>query len=158
MNGLTRWRRKTTEPTEWAADPFERLQREINRLFDFDRWGWDETTGIFDRTISPPMDIVEKPDSIVVTCDLPGVDKKDLDISISGNVLTIKGEKKEEKEEKETQYYRKESWSGSFQRTVSLPNTVDADKVEAVMKDGVLRLTMPKKEEAKRKQIPVSVK
>jgi HSP20 family protein len=97
-------------------------------------------------------------DHVEVRCDLPGVEKDDIDVSISGNVLTVKGEKQEESEDRDGDYYRKESWSGSFQRSVSLPDTVDADKTEAEMKNGVLTLSLPKKEEKKRKQIDVKVK
>jgi HSP20 family protein len=82
---------------------------------------------------------------------------KDLEVNIANNVLTIKGEKKDSREVKDAKVYRQESWFGSFQRTLSLPDIVDPDKIEAVMKDGVLKITLPKKEEVKPKQIAVKV-
>jgi HSP20 family protein len=85
------------------------------------------------------------------------VELKDLDLSIANNVLTIKGQKKDERESKDAKVYRQESWAGSFQRTLSLPNTVDPEKIEAVMKDGVLTVVLPKKEEVKPKQITVKI-
>lgn len=150
---LVRWRdRNNTSP----ANVFDQLQDEINRLFDFD---WPrEQTGLLDRNMAPAIDIAEHGDVYEVHCDLPGVDKKDLDISIASNVLTIKGEKSGEKETKDRKYYRKETWSGSFQRSISLPAGVDADKIGAEMKNGVLTITLPKKEEVKPKQIAVNVK
>jgi HSP20 family protein len=134
---------------------FDRLRDEINRLFDFD--SWPESTGLFDRSFSPSLDVVEHDDEFAVSIDLPGVSEKDIDITVANNVLTVRGEKNEEKEEK-GRYYRKETWSGGFQRTISLPNTVDANKVEAGMKNGVLTVRLPKREEAKPKRISVNVK
>jgi HSP20 family protein len=149
---LIKWRRN--DVYEPAVD-FDRLQDEINKLFDFDRG--PSMTGLYDRVLSPAIDVVESPENFTVTCDLPGVDMKDLDVSIANNVLTIKGEKKEEKSAKETKVYRRESWTGSFQRTLSLPNTVNPDKIEAVMSEGVLKITLPKREEVKPKQIAVKI-
>lgn len=146
-------RRKNGETNQMAE--FDRLREEINRLFDFD--SWPESTGLFDRSFSPSLDVVEQDDEFAVTVDLPGVSEKDIDITVANNVLTIRGEKSEEQEE-DGRYYRKETWSGTFQRTVSLPNTVDADKVEASMKNGVLTVHLPKREEAKPRRISVNVK
>ena len=137
-------------------DPFEelsKLQDEINNIFNLPEYGG--STGLFDRTMSPPVDIIERNDDYVVYCDMPGVEKKDLDISIASNVLTIKGEKKELKKEQKT--YRKDTWTGTFQRTLSLPKMVDTEKIQAELSDGVLKLTIPKKEEVKTKQINVNV-
>ena len=83
---------------------------------------------------------------------------EDLDISIANNVLTIKGEKKYEKKVEDEKIYKKETWDGSFQRTLSLPNSIDVDKVEAVLKDGILKITLPKHEDAKPKTISVKAK
>jgi len=142
-----------------AYDPwndFRRLQNEINDLFDFDRL--PSSTGLFDRSFSPAIDVVEGSNDYTVTCELPGLDQKEIDVSIASNVLTIKGQKKDEREEKKGKYYKKESWSGSFQRTLPLPTSVAADKVKADLKDGVLTIVLPKKEEAKPKQIAVNIK
>ena len=156
MNGLMKWRNRNAP--ERRRDPFDVLQNEINRLFDRDLMDFGREPALFDEGFAPAIDVSENDDNVEIRCDLPGVNKDDINISVSGNLLTIKGEKKDEKEEKESTYYRRESWSGAFQRTVSLPESVDADKTKAEMKDGVLHLTMPKREEEKRKQIKVDVK
>lgn len=141
-------------------DPMSELDR-IRQELD----SWFEPTprrffsdGLFDEGFSPAMDVVENDDGFLVSIDLPGVDRKDLDISVADNVLTVKGEKNDASEQKESKYYRKESWEGSFQRTLALPHGVDAEKIEAKMRDGVLAISLPKKEEAKPKQIAVNVK
>src|SRR6056297_590143 len=153
MNGLTKWRNRTA-PTR-RRDPFDLLQNEINRLFDRDLLDLGSEPALFDEGFTPAIDVSDNDDNVEIRCDLPGVKKDDIDISVSDNLLTIKGEKKDEKEEA---YYRRESWSGAFQRTVSLPDSVDPDKAKAEMKEGILHLTLPKKEEKKRTQIKVDVK
>jgi HSP20 family protein len=147
---LIKWR-----PSE-VFDPMtelDRMREEFDRFFGLEPM----ISGLFDRVKSPAIDVVEQDDAFVVTCDLPGVDMKDLEVNIANNVLTIKGEKKDSREVKDAKVYRQESWFGSFQRTLSLPDIVDPDKIEAVMKDGVLKITLPKKEEVKPKQIAVKV-
>lgn len=146
---LVKWNRDVTDPFR----ELDRIHDEINRIFDFPRFSGTE--GIFDRAVSPALDVMENSDNYVVRCDLPGVDQKNLEVSVEGDVLTIKGEKKYEKREKDARYYRNELWEGSFQRTLSLPAGVDSDKVDAELKDGVLTITLPKKEEHKPKQITV---
>ncbi|MCF7953419.1 MAG: Hsp20/alpha crystallin family protein [Spirochaetales bacterium] len=139
-------------------DEMRRLQEEINDLFNFDTL--PSKRGLFDRSVSPSIDVVENDNSFVVTCELPGIKEKDIDVNLASNVLTIKGSKSEEKEEKEKngKYYRKESQSGSFQRTLPLPSAVDPDKVKAEMSNGILTIELPKSEESKPKQIAVDVK
>jgi len=132
------------------------LQDEINKLFQFGRV--PDATGLFDRTVSPALDVVESAEGYTVICDLPGVDPKDIDVNILDNVLTIKGEKKEVSESRDAKVYKKETWSGSFQRTLSLPTSLDNSKVEAELKNGILRIVLPKREEAKPKQITVNLK
>lgn len=133
----------------------ERLQDEINGLFSFDRYSGG--AGLFDRTVSPSIDVVEQEDEFVVTCDLPGIDLKDLEISVSENVLTIKGEKRSGAENKDARVYRKETWDGSFQRTLSMPKSVDSGKTDASLKNGVLTITLPKRPEVRPRQISVKV-
>ena len=157
MRGLTRWNRNAPVRST-RRDPFSALQQEINDLFDRDFWDFGNVPSVFDEGFAPAMDVKDHDDRVEVRCDLPGVEKDDIDVSISGSMLTVKGEKKGEKEDKDGDYYRKESWSGSFQRSVNLPDAVDADRAEAEMKNGMLVLTIPKKEEKKRKQIDVKVK
>jgi HSP20 family protein len=133
------------------------LQRQMTRLFEdffpepFGFLGGREGWG-------PALDIAETADAVTVHAEIPGVDPKDVEISISGNELTLRGEKREEHEEKGKAWHRVERRYGSFVRTVSLPAPVDAGKVEAVAQDGVLTVTMPKREEARPRRIEVKVK
>ena len=113
--------------------------------------------GLFDRTISPEIDVVETAESLEVYCDLPGVEEKDIDISLASNVLTIKGEKRPPERQVEAKLYRREDWSGAFQRTLSLPKAVELDQVEARLKDGVLNVTLAKRAEARTRKINVQV-
>ena len=103
----------------------------------------------------PSFDVSETEGHINVRADLPGIDVKDLDITIENNVLTVRGEKKQEKEDKGENYHRTERYYGSFCRSFMLPVEVKADEIEAVYKDGVLQLTVPKSETSKRKKIEV---
>lgn len=149
---LIRWYDRDLGP----ASTFDWLQRQINDLFQFPRF--PEVQGLFDRRVSPALDVVEHADHFLVECDLPGIEQKDIDITVAGGVLTIKGEKKQESKSEKAKVYRKETWEGSFQRTVSLPATVDAEKVEASYRDGVLRVILPKREEAKTRRIELKSK
>jgi HSP20 family protein len=144
---LVRWQDDFLIPEQGL----DRLQREINRLFDFPRSV--ESRGLFDRTVSPAVDVVETHDAFVVNVDLPGIDAKEIDISVAGNVLTLKGKRKAVSHRGEV--YRKETWEGIFQRTLSLPATVDPDRVSGVFKDGVLEVTIGKREEARPRRIAV---
>lgn len=143
------------------TDPFrdlEQIQREVNRLFDFSlSRREDKETGLLEGMWTPAVDIFDSKDNILVRADLPGLKKEDIDISVRDNVLTIKGEKKQEKEVKEKEYVRTERFYGSFHSAMSLPAGVDESKVTAAYKNGVLEITLPKKEEAKPKQIKVDV-
>ena len=141
------------------ADPFlefENLQDEINRRFDDARVS--EPRGLFERTYSPAVDVVEKDDSFDVFCDVPGIAIKDIEISLSANVLTIKGERKGNAASGNGNVYRTDTRVGRFQRTLQLPLPVNPDKVEAVLKDGVLNISLPKHEELKPRQISVKAK
>ena len=134
------------------------LQNEINRMFDQFFRGWDFSGfGQEAGTWSPGIDLAETDDSVVVKAEIPGIDPKEGNISIQENNLILKGEKKEEKEEKGKNYYRMERSYGRFSRSVELPASVDMDKVKAECKNGVLEITLPKKEEVRSKQISVKV-
>ena len=109
------------------------------------------------RTWAPPVDIYENGDNLVLKAELPGINADDVEIRVEDNTLYLKGERKFEKEVKEQNYHRVERSYGTFTRTFSLPNSIDSDKVAANYKDGVLTLTMPKKEEAKPKTIKINV-
>ncbi len=135
------------------------MQQEINRMFDrFFRGGVLDEGDLFPSTWMPAVDLLEKDDEFVAKVELPGVHKDDVKVTLHDNILTIRGEKKEERESKDSNYHRLERSYGSFQRSFTLPTSVRQDKVEAEFRDGVLTITMPKAEEAKRKQIEVKVK
>jgi HSP20 family protein len=131
-----------------------------NQFDRFLREAFSPATGegeVSTRTWAPPVDIFENGDNLVLKAELPGVNPDDVEIRVEDNTLYLKGERKFEKEVKEQSYHRVERSYGTFTRTFSLPNSVDSDKVVANFKDGVLTLTMPKKEEAKPKTIKISV-
>jgi HSP20 family protein len=106
---------------------------------------------------APAVDIFEKDGNIVLTAELPGIDPKAVDIRVENNVLTLQGERKFDKELQKDSFHRVERAYGSFTRSFTLPNAVDTEKIKAEFKDGVLTLTIPKREEAKPKQIKVNV-
>jgi HSP20 family protein len=106
----------------------------------------------------PSVDVVETDNAIKVTAELPGMDAKDVDVTVSHNTLTLKGEKKQEHEERGEGYYRSERSYGSFQRSIPLPSTVETDKAEAAFDKGVLTVTFPKTAAEGRKQIAVKSK
>jgi HSP20 family protein len=138
--------------TRWGRLPvFSSFQDEMERTLDkfFDR----ETS--FGMDWSPDIDISETDNDITVKAEIPGVDPKDIDITVMGDTLTIKGEKKEEKEEKGKSYYRVERSSGSFTRTINLPSQVMADKAVAKGHQGILEITLPKTKKEKTKKITV---
>jgi len=150
---LIRW-----TPRKELWDPFAGLaeiQEEMNRLFDtsLHRVGRGEFQGAF----LPAIDVVEEKDSYLVNAELPGLAKEDVNVSLQDNYLTIKGEKKYEAAKKEAHYYRKERAYGMFSRTIELPTAVDAKKIDAQFKNGVLSVRLPKTEDAKPKQIEVKV-
>jgi HSP20 family protein len=107
---------------------------------------------------TPAVDITEHDDQYIVKVELPGVNKDEVKITLDNNILTIRGEKKQDREVKKENYHRVERSYGSFQRSFTLPSTVKSDKIDAVYKDGVLQIALPKAEEAKPKQIEVKVK
>jgi len=106
---------------------------------------------------APAVDIYDDKDKLVIKADLPGMAQKDIDVSVEDDVLGIKGEKKKETEVKEDNFYRVERAYGSFERRFALPVNVDATKIKATYKEGVLELTLPKKEESKAKQIKINI-
>jgi HSP20 family protein len=146
MRIVTRW-----EPQRGLTT----LQDQINRLFgdSFDRTGEEGSLTAW----APAVDIYETEHELVVKADLPDIDPKDLDIRVENNILTIRGERKFEKQVNEDKYLRVERSYGSFARSFTLANTVNAEAIKADYQNGVLTLTIPKREEAKPKQIKVNV-
>ena len=143
-----------------SDNPFAVLHKEMDELFDSFTRGFFEMEPFENRMTSfaPRIDVSESDKEINVTAELPGMEEKDVDLSISREALVIKGEKKDEKEEKGKTYYRMERSFGSFTRTVPLPAEADIDRVEASYKKGVLRVSVPKTEKAIKETKKISVK
>ena len=138
---------------------FEQLQDDMNRLLGFSLSHWPEQTGLFagDNWI-PAVDVLDSKDSLVIKADVPGLSKDDIEVTVQDRHLIIKGEKKYEDKKEEKNYIREERHYGLFQRSIPLSSEVETEKIKATYQNGVLELTLPKKEEAKPKQIPIEVK
>ena len=144
--------------TRW--DPFREfvtLQDRMNRLFRDPRGPEGQDESLTSTAFAPPVDVYEDEHNITLKIEVPGIDEKDIDVRIENNTLTVHGERKFEKEEKEENYRRVERQYGAFTRTFTLPTTVDTENVSATYDKGVLKIALPKKAEAKPKQIKVSV-
>jgi len=145
-----------------ALSPFEEMDRLFEDYFSRGwmrpfRWEWPsigELAKPFEGKM-PKVDVIERDDEVVVKAELPGVDKKDLDVSVTENSVTIKGTTRHEEKEEKGDYYRCEISRGAYARTVALPSYVDADKAKANFKDGVLELKLPKVEKSKRRSIEI---
>jgi HSP20 family protein len=149
----------------------ENLRQEIDRLFDdFHPLSWRfpfgralrgshtaASTGI-GWQIAPAVDVVERDKEYEITAELPGMDEKNIEVKVSNGMLTLKGEKTEEKEEKEKDYYLSERSYGSFQRSFTIPDVVDTNKIEASFAKGVLTVKLPKSAEAQKSEKKIAVK
>ncbi len=153
-HGLTRWdpfRRTSLFPSlSEAGMPV--LLRDFFRNFP----AWDENEGLMSSAWMPPMDVAEDADRISVTAELPGFKEEDVKVELQGDVLTISGERKRESEKKDRDYRRVERSYGEFRRSFTLPASVDRENVKANFSDGLLKLELPKKPEAKPRQIPIT--
>ncbi|OGT34693.1 MAG: heat-shock protein Hsp20 [Gammaproteobacteria bacterium RBG_16_51_14] len=133
----------------------DRFQRELNQLNLGSDVGENDSSNVVTSHWRPAVDIKEEADRFVIHADLPGVDPKDIDITMEGGMLTIKGERKSEKREETEGYKRVERVSGTFYRRFSLPDTADADRIEAKGKNGVLEVILPKQEKVQPRKITV---
>jgi HSP20 family protein len=157
-------------PSLWQ--PFDTLREEMDRIFDeFTRGFGPLPLGrrVFDvepllrretsfGVSAPVVDVVEKEKEFQISAELPGLDEKDIEVSVADDLLTIKGEKKEEKEERAKNYYVSERRYGALQRSFQLPSGIDAEKIEANFQKGVLTLTLPKTPEAQTKEKRIAIK
>jgi HSP20 family protein len=158
---LIPWRNKREDRNSGTIEehPLARLRDELDHLFDRcwrDVWGtrfadiMPATAGVGVR-----LNLAESENDVTITAELPGVDPKDVEINVTENLLTIRGEKKEEKEEKKRNYHYVERSFGSFHRSIQLPSSVDSNKVDASYKNGILTVTLQKRPDAKPKRIAV---
>ncbi len=155
---LERWNPQTSALTR--CDPFSELldiRREMDGLFGSFFGGTPVAMAAAEGVWAPAVDIQETKDSFLVEAELPGMKQEDIQISIVENTLTLKGERRRDQEVREDGYTRIERAYGTFQRALALPSVVDAAKVRAKYKDGVLQIELPKKEEAKPREIKVQV-
>ncbi len=143
-------------------DIFSAMRDEMDRVFGrFERdWPFPNLFGREGRgtLLVPELDVRENPNSITIEAELPGVEEKDISVTLANGVLTIKGEKKQEKEEKSESYHLTERSFGSFQRSLRLPETVDDAKLEARFDKGVLKVTAAKKPEAVKAERRIEIK
>lgn len=136
------------------ADPFMELRDQVDRVFDsfFGGFGMPSLASRVGRTeLRPLVDVSETDDALMISADLPGMDEKDIDVTITNGILTLKGEKRAETERKDKNYHMMERSYGSFTRSFRLPETVDEDKCSANFEKGVLTITLPKTESAKQR-------
>jgi HSP20 family protein len=158
----TRWQR----PEFWSLSPLRRvasLRHEVDNFLNLALGRLAEATGEngggspLQEGWFPAVDVYEDKDSLQVKAELPGLKKEDIEISLHDGYLTLAGERKQEEKQESGEVYRSERWVGRFHRTISLPCRVDAEKIKATYNEGVLTVTLPKAEEAKPKQIQISV-
>jgi HSP20 family protein len=152
---LIRWQRPVLTP--WSSlGRLTDLRDEIDRLFESPLAELTRTSNLLSGW-TPALDVFEGKDNFIVKAELPGMKKEDIEVSLHDGSLSISGERKSETKHEDAEVYRAERFFGRFQRTVTLPALVAADKVKAQYKDGVLTVTLAKTEQAKPKQIDVSV-
>ena len=152
----------SSTPAQRYVDPFSAMRAEMDRVFNsflgpsFGRFPLLSRSEAEDAVV-PSIDLRETEAELVVEAELPGLDEKDVSVTLNQGVLTLKGEKKSEREEKKDDYHLMERSYGSFQRSFQVPDTIDADKVKATFEKGVLKVTMPKRPEAVKaeKRIPI---
>src|SRR6478672_1298683 len=140
-----------------ARRDFSTLQERVNRILRESFSPGSPEEALTTSNFAPPVDVYEDEHNITLKIEVPGIDEKDINISIENNTLTVRGERRFEKDEKEENFHRVERMYGSFTRSFTLPNTVDAEQVSAHYEKGVLKIRLAKKAEAKPKLIKVSV-
>jgi len=132
------------------------VQSEMNRLYD-SFFGGSTQSGVSERVWAPVADMHETKDELVIKLDLPGMNEKDIQVSITGDLLSVRGQRQQTEEIKQDSYYKAERWAGRFERSFQLPIPVQTDKVRATYRDGVLTVTLPKVEAVKPKDIKIDV-
>jgi HSP20 family protein len=153
--GIERWRPFRFERTDPFRDLLE-MQSEMSRAMD-QYYGRQTRPGAVDRVWAPASDMYETKDDLVVTAELPGVKEKDIHLSIVGDMLSLRGQRMADQQVRDEQYHRIERWSGSFERHIQLPIPVQADRVRASYRDGVLEIRLPKVEAVKPRDIKIEV-
>ena len=165
MKSLVPWKKKEERSLAGRSDPFAVLHREIDDLFDqfsngfLDDFRWPgagKGTGV-PAMREPSIDFTETDDSYQLSADLPGVEEKDLDVAVDGDMLTIRAEHSQKEEKKEKDYHIMERRSGSYQRAIPLPADIDPENIKAKFKNGVLSLSLPKNPELASKKRAIEI-
>jgi HSP20 family protein len=156
---LTRWQR----PDFWGLSPMRRVANFRDEMDNFlslalGRLGDGKSENGRGKSAFPAVDVYEDKDNLHVKAELPGLKKEDIQISLQDGYLNLSGERKQEEKKESGEYCRAERWVGRFERSISLPCRVQADNIKATYNEGVLLVTLPKAEEAKPRQIPITVK
>jgi HSP20 family protein len=149
--------------TQRPLSVFEQMRDEMDRVFERFEHGWPRWPGVFRTTagrdiLVPELDVHENSKELTIEVDLPGVEEKDVAVTLANGVLTIKGEKKTEREEKKENYYMAERSYGAFERSLRMPDTIEEGKLEARFDKGVLRIVAPKKPEAQKAERRIEIK
>lgn len=161
--------KQSVKPAERVWAPFDTLRQEIDRLFDdFHPFSWRAPSSRslraadfgapFDWQVAPAVDMTEKDGQYEITAELPGMDEKNVEVKVANGILTITGEKSEEKQEEKKDYHLSERRYGTFQRSFRLPDSVDAEKIEATFSRGLLSVKLPKTAEAVKNEKKIEVK
>lgn len=160
LRDLAPWRGNRGVTTRETVDPFRSFQREIDRLFNdfFQGWGVPAEREAGQSTLMPSLDVRQSDKAYEISVELPGVKPEEVDVSIDNGVLTIRGEKKMEEEHKDKDQIRVERSYGSFARALTLPDDANPDGCEASFKDGVLKITLPRREEAQQQRRKVEIR
>ncbi len=149
------------QPTVHSRGLFEEFRDEMNRVFERFETGWPHWSLTSARwptnVMVPDLDVHENDKSMTIEVELPGVDEKDVSVTVNNGYLTIKGEKKTEREEKKENYYLAERSFGSFERSLRLPDTLDENKIEASFDKGVLKISAPKRPEAQKTERKIEI-
>ena len=153
------WRKRKGDASHVEQNPLSELHQRMDDLFNefFNGFGWGLSRLEPRHSITPNVDVSETDEEIRVTADLPGMNEKDIQVSLNDNLLTIQGEKKQEQEEKKRNYYMVERSYGNFQRVLPVPASVEKDKVKATFKKGVLTVTLPKTSEPKSQKKAIEI-
>jgi HSP20 family protein len=155
---------KGNAKTHWSVmNPIHDVERAFDRFFGHglpSLWRWDDTPGLdsmfeFEGQRLPSLDVINRDSEILIRAEIPGIDKKDINVSLADNLLTIKGQSKTERQEENGDYFRHEIACSSFARSLTIPGSVDASKTVANLRNGILEVTLPKIETSKRHNITV---
>lgn len=156
MLNLIPWKKRETKPRLFYS-PFKEMEDMVNRMFEDFTGDFDSGLSLSKTSAMPSFNMYRQDNNYVIEVSVPGYDKKDITIELQDDFLTIKGEKKEEKEEKNKNYHYREFHTGSFQRSLRLPEVINPEDFKAKYKDGILEIRIPAKEEPEKKSHTINI-